>query len=224
MNGLRVLRDVYNKSYDRRPLTTLCITNGILGAISDGLAQTISYYEHQRKYSHRIEDRYLPENLKAHEDQWPEPPRLDGLRMARFALYNFCVAPIVGRWYIFLDRQFPGAVVKRVVIDQVAFAPLSLAAFFTTMGYAETRHWQGVQEKFRDAYTPALIANYKVWPLVQLVNFKIMPIQYRLPFVSSLGILWNAYLSWINNASRQEEQIIERMHQYALYRQRNEMK
>lgn len=80
------------------------------------------------------------------------------------------------------------------------------------MGYAETRKWEGVLEKFRDAYTPAVIANYKVWPLVQLINFKIMPIQYRLPFVSSLGILWNAYLSWINNASKQEESIQEKMH------------
>lgn len=80
------------------------------------------------------------------------------------------------------------------------------------MGYAETRKWEGVLEKFRDAYAPAVIANYKVWPLVQLINFKIMPIQYRLPFVSSLGILWNAYLSWINNASKQEESIQEKMH------------
>ena len=82
--------------------------------------------------------------------------------------------------------------------------------FFTVMGLIESGNWQGVQEKFRDAYSTALLANYSVWPVVQLINFKIMPLQYRLPFVSSLGILWNAYLSWINNASKEEEEAIEK--------------
>jgi hypothetical protein len=38
-----------------------------------------------------------------------------------------------------------------------------------------------------------------------------MPVQYRLPFASSLGILWNAYLSWLNNASKQEQSVLEKL-------------
>lgn len=94
-------------------------------------------------------------------------------------------------------------------VDQAFFAPSSLAVFFTVMGLAETGKWAAVKEKFHDAYKPALVANYTVWPLVQLVNFKLMPLQYRLPFVSTLGILWNAYLSWINSATREEAKAIE---------------
>lgn len=96
-------------------------------------------------------------------------------------------------------------------VDQLVFAPSSLVVFFTTMGFIESRSWEGVREKFRDAYTPALIANYKVWPIVQFINFKFMPLPYRLPFVSSLGILWNAYLSWINNAAKQEKLVHDRL-------------
>ncbi|KAI7901204.1 uncharacterized protein BX663DRAFT_515249 [Cokeromyces recurvatus] len=224
MNNLRVLKAFYNKSYDKRPILTLCVANGILGAISDSLAQTISLYD-------KNNDRYLPEKLKRHEDKWSTTTQWDFKRTFRFAAYNFCVAPLGGKWYMFLDKFFPmpaaitttvvsktvqaqiakrvnGMAIKRMVTDQTLFAPAGLALFFTVMGLAETGKWEGVQEKFRDAFAPALIANYKIWPAVQFINFKWMPLQYRLPFVSSLGILWNAYLSWLNNASKQEEEVL----------------
>ncbi|OBZ86526.1 Protein sym1 [Choanephora cucurbitarum] len=229
MNGLRALNVFYNKSYNKRPILTLCVTNGILGIISDSLAQSISLYN---KLNQKMEDRLLPDKIKEHHDMWSISDHWDLTRTLRFAAYNFCVAPLGGKWYMFLDKFFPmplatGAVskavqsqitkkanmmaIKRMVTDQVLFAPAGLVLFFTTMGLAETGKWEGVQEKFRDAYVPALIANYKVWPAVQFINFKWMPLQYRLPFVSSLGIVWNAYLSWLNNASKQEESVLEKL-------------
>ncbi|RUS31631.1 Mpv17/PMP22 [Jimgerdemannia flammicorona] len=70
------------------------------------------------------------------------------------------------------------------------------------MALMEGNGIEGVQEKIRDAYLPAFIANYKVWPIVQFVNFRFLPLQYRLPFVSTVGILWNGYLSWLNNIAK----------------------
>ncbi|KAI9475651.1 MAG: hypothetical protein EXX96DRAFT_574080 [Benjaminiella poitrasii] len=223
MNSLRAFKAFYNTSYNKRPILTLCVANGILGALSDSLAQTISLY------NNRSSDRYLPDSVKRHEHNLEN--KWDFKRTFRFAAYNFCVAPLGGKWYMFLDKFFPVPAVaatasravqlqiakranvmaiKRMVTDQTLFAPAGLALFFTVMGLAETGKWEGVQEKFRDAFGPALLANYKIWPAVQFINFKWMPLQYRLPFVSSLGILWNAYLSWLNNASKQEEAAIVR--------------
>ncbi|KAI8081814.1 uncharacterized protein B0P05DRAFT_538154 [Gilbertella persicaria] len=222
MNSLRALNAFYNRSYNKRPILTLCVTNGILGIISDSLAQSISLYN---KFN--IDERFLPDKVKAHRNLWTITDHWDFTRTLRFAAYNFCVAPLGGKWYMFLDKFFPMPVkqvatkavtkqanmmaIKRMVTDQALFAPAGLVLFFTTMGLAETGKWEGVQEKFRDAYIPALIANYKVWPAVQFINFKWMPLQYRLPFVSSLGIVWNAYLSWLNNATKQEESVLEKL-------------
>jgi protein Mpv17 len=44
----------------------------------------------------------------------------------------------------------------------------------------------------------ALIANWKVWPLIQTINFKVMPLPYRVPFQSTCGIGWVLYLSLLN--------------------------
>lgn len=45
----------------------------------------------------------------------------------------------------------------------------------------------------------ALTANWKVWPLIQSVNFGLVPLQYRLPFQQTCGIAWSTYLSLLNH-------------------------
>jgi len=91
--------------------------------------------------------------------------------------------------------------------------------FFTFMTVAEGGGKRAVTKKFQDVYVPALKANYIVWPLVQMINFSLMPIQFQIvsgvlvdceheirtdngtqPFVSSIGIAWTAYLSLTNSS------------------------
>lgn len=91
------------------------------------------------------------------------------------------------------------------------------------MTVAEGGGRRAVAHKLRDMYVPTLKANYLVWPAVQLINFRLMPLQFQLvssvlyrdtvhpanntkqPFVSSVGIAWTAYLSLSNAAGDVEE-------------------
>jgi hypothetical protein len=43
---------------------------------------------------------------------------------------------------------------------------------------------RAIKHKFQDVYVPALKANFIVWPAVQMLNFRVMPIQFQI--VSSL--------------------------------------
>lgn len=45
-------------------------------------------------------------------------------------------------------------------------------------------------DKLRTSYVPTLLTNWMVWPAVQLVNFKLIPLNHRLLVVNllSLGI------------------------------------
>jgi hypothetical protein len=57
---------------------------------------------------------------------------------------------------------------------------LGLAAFFTFMTVAEGGGRRAVQRKFQDVYIPALKANFLIWPAVQIINFRVMPIQFQI--------------------------------------------
>lgn len=55
-----------------------------------------------------------------------------------------------------------------------------LASFFSFMTVAEGGGKRAVWSKFQEVYIPALKANYMVWPLVQILNFRLMPIQFQI--------------------------------------------
>ena len=50
-------------------------------------------------------------------------------------------------------------------------------------------------------FLPTLIDNWKIWPLVQTVNFSVIPLNYRVPFSGCFGVAWTIYLSIINSKS-----------------------
>jgi hypothetical protein len=100
------------------------------------------------------------------------------------------MAPIQHKWFAFLSRTFPmgkgapgtalGAASRRVAFDQLLFAPVGLGCFFTFMTVAEGGGREALQKKFADIYVPALKANYVVWPAVQMLNFRVMPLQFQI--------------------------------------------
>jgi hypothetical protein len=48
------------------------------------------------------------------------------------------------------------------------------------MTVAEGGGRRAVISKLRDMYVPTLKANYAVWPAVQVINFRLMPVQFQL--------------------------------------------
>lgn len=135
------------------------------------------------------------------------PPPFDFERMVRFMAYPCIMAPVQLRWFAFLNSTFPigvagasntFAALKRVAFDQFIFAPIGewyissllqgdltdepsgLGCFFIFMTVCEGGGRRAITRKFQDVYVPALKANFIVWPAVQLINFRIMPIQFQI--------------------------------------------
>ena len=208
-----------------------------MGGIADTVAQTLTAVrERANRKGGAGKDDFLA--IEIHDldrrNPWPDhdiipdskklPPPFDFERTIRFMSYGFLMSPIQHRWFGFLSKTFPiqktGSAwipaLKRVAFDQFLFAPAGLAAFFTYMTLAEGGGKRAVQRKFQDVYVPALKANFLIWPTVQIINFRVMPIQFQIvrfpclhlcillissqPFVSTIGIAWTAYLSLTNSA------------------------
>ncbi|KAK4212653.1 hypothetical protein QBC37DRAFT_424560 [Rhypophila decipiens] len=219
----------FNAYYDARPILTMMVTNAVLGGIADTVAQTITSVRQRavrKSGSGSPNRRDDPVAFEIHEldrknplnerelipDSKVLPPPFDFERLTRFMGYGFAMAPVQFRWFKFLERCFPITktaafvpAMKRVAFDQLIFAPFGIACFFTAMTVAEGGGKRAVYQKMRDMYVPTLKANFMVWPAVQIINFRLMPVQFQLPFVSTIGIAWTAYLS-LTNAAEDAEQ------------------
>ncbi|KAJ7431801.1 hypothetical protein B0H11DRAFT_2128493 [Mycena galericulata] len=184
------LARAYQTSFDTRPHTTLAVTGGCLNAFGDVVAQC----------SHNI-------LRKPHEDR----SSFDPIRTLRFFVFGATISPFLGRWNAFLERQFPlralngtgkvslKALSKRVACDQIVMAPIGLVAFIGSMGVLEGRTRKQIAQKYSDLFMPTLVTNWSVWPLLQVVNFRYMPLPYRVPFQSTCGVFWTLYLSTVNS-------------------------
>jgi protein Mpv17 len=56
-----------------------------------------------------------------------------------------------------------------------------------------------VKAKLESTYPTAISKNWMLWPWVQLVNFKLVPLEHRVLLVNVVSLGWNCYLSFLNS-------------------------
>ncbi|KAJ5777398.1 hypothetical protein N7520_000644 [Penicillium odoratum] len=208
----------FNTYYAEKPVLTTMVTNAVLGGVADTVAQLITAFRLRKQQRSQEDNDFISIEIEDW-DKTKSPavgeigyvknalPPFDFERLTRFMAYGFFMAPIQFQWFGFLSRAFPltkanptTPVFKRVAFDQLIFAPFGLACFFSYMTIAEGGGKRALTQKFRDVYLPTLKANFVLWPAVQILNFRVIPIQFQIPFVSSIGIAWTAYLSLTNSS------------------------
>jgi protein Mpv17 len=76
-------------------------------------------------------------------------------------------------------------IAARVAADQFVFAPTNMALFLSSMAYLEG---SSPKEKLKKAYVTGLTYNFMVWPWVQGVNFKFVPLEHRVLVVNVVSL------------------------------------
>ncbi|CAH7674884.1 hypothetical protein PPACK8108_LOCUS9818, partial [Phakopsora pachyrhizi] len=87
-------------------------------------------------------------------------------------------------------------ILKMVATDQLVMAPISLIIFLGFMGFTEGLRLEEIYERIDRLFYKLLIANWKCWPIIQLINFRFMPLKLRVPFGACCGIVWTIFLSY----------------------------
>ncbi|XP_046441007.1 protein Mpv17-like [Daphnia pulex] len=126
------------------------------------------------------------------------------LRTAKFAGFGLCVAgPAIRGWYNVLDRYIksPGVkgVLLKVSVDQLLFAPTFLVIFLSTMGTLNGEGPKQISTRVKQDFPEILVTNWKVWPMVQMVNFYFIPLQHRVVVAQFVAVFWNTYLAFVTN-------------------------
>ena len=114
--------------------------------------------------------------------------------------------PAATTWFNFLARSinFPKSpnltIAARVLTDQSVFASTNLFCFLNSMAIMEG---SDPKEKLNSTYFEALKKNWMVWPAVQAINFKFVPLEHRVLVVNIVS-LGESLESWDCNSRANE--------------------
>ncbi|KAB2619261.1 protein SYM1-like [Pyrus ussuriensis x Pyrus communis] len=185
----------YQNSLSVHPIKTQVISSGLIWGFGDVTAQTITHSTAQE--SEQIQAQGEDEKLK-----------INWRRVGTTSLFGFgFVGPIGHLWYEGLDRYIRSRlllqpksfrfVASKVAIDGFLFGPLDLLVFFTYMGFSAGKSFPQVKEDVKRDFLPAFVLEGGVWPIVQVVNFRFIPVRYQLLYVNFFCLLDSSFLSWL---------------------------
>jgi protein Mpv17 len=134
------------------------------------------------------------------------PGAIDILRAARLGAYGFLIdGPVGSKWYDILEKYvYPTegtstkAVLAKTALDQVVYATIMTAVYFAVIRAMEGQPdliWATIQSKF----VPTLAANYVIWPLAHVINFRFVPSEYRILYNNVVCVAWLTYLSLLTH-------------------------
>jgi len=109
--------------------------------------------------------------------------------------------PVGHCWYTLLDKNVmpedpkcPKAIISKMALDQLIWAPMFSCVFFTFIRTLEG-HPELALSTIQTELVPTIVANYALWPLAHIINFRFVPSQQRILYINFIQVLWTCYLS-----------------------------
>ncbi|XP_031107935.1 protein SYM1-like [Ipomoea triloba] len=204
----------YQNCMAERPLETQVISSGILWAIADVVAQSISISTAKKRLLISVAEASFGNTIILLMFQGSNKElTMDRKRVGITCMYGIgFFGPLGHFWYKGLDqfiklrfRLQPNSLqflATKVAVDILVFGPLNLLLFFTYMGFSMGKSASQVKETIKRDFLPALALEGSVWPLAQAVNFRYVPVQYQLLYVNVFSLLDSAFLSWLEQQQK----------------------
>lgn len=109
--------------------------------------------------------------------------------------------PALTVWYRFLSRVVTNGTnksvaFKKVVLDQLLFAPVSTFVFISTLNILQGNSLNIIERELNHKYKSILLTGYTIWPFVQIFNFYVVPLRHQVLVVQTVAVFWNTYLCW----------------------------
>lgn len=128
----------------------------------------------------------------------------DWKRCFRFGVYGaFVVAPMLHGWVRLSSTMWPATSLKigliKAAVEQVSYGPFAMSCFYVGMNLLEFKSFEEGIEELRLKFWPTFKVGICVWPIVQTINFSMVPERNRVVFVSIISVLWTTYLAYMKS-------------------------
>lgn len=74
---------------------------------------------------------------------------------------------------------------------------INTVAFLVIMGVLKGQSAGQVASTLRKQLAPLIFAGYRVWPIASFISFTCVPLEHRIAWLSTVGLLWGVYMSLV---------------------------
>lgn len=90
----------------------------------------------------------------------------------------------------------------KFALDQTIGAVVNTLLFIAGINALRGRSVETIQADCREGLWPMMYAGWRLWPAVSIVNFTLVPLEYRIVVGSTVGLFWGVYLSLMSSSSK----------------------
>jgi hypothetical protein len=144
-------------------------------------------------------------------------PRASAVRTGVLTCWAALASTAWTRYYFYIFAKWPGRVLLWTALTAAVPAPIMNAAFFSFSTFGEhlllrerplapeqlAACGAQLRRKLELQFAPTIVRSACVWVPTNLVNFYIVPLEYRMLAGSSVSFLWNIYLSLVQHTHAQ---------------------
>lgn len=166
-----------SRFFRSRPVLTNCLVCGTLFSAGDIIAQKLG-----------PDDRYRPDRT---------------IRAGVYGTFFFGVVASTVTYPI-LNSLAPNMrplsrLALRICMDQTLLSPfVYIPMYFGTMALFEGASIEQAHDRIQQNWYNTVIVNWRIWVPIQLLNFSVVPPQYRILTVAIGGLAWNTFLALRN--------------------------
>lgn len=131
---------------------------------------------------------------------------IDYFSLLRFSTYGFFFqAPFLHFYLPYLDKLFPNSLInhrrvvfKKLFFDQLITAPLTMIFFIIYNNYDifKRSFEKPISYLIKEEWWNLCLANWSIWPFVNYFTFSVIPLNYRLYFINTIGLFWTIFICW----------------------------
>ncbi|ALC48245.1 CG14777, partial [Drosophila busckii] len=123
-------------------------------------------------------------------------------RALRFSLFgSLYVAPTVYYWVRLSSAMWPKTNFRTGIVkaltEQISYGPFAATSFFMGMSLLDGLTWSQAVEETKNKFPHTYKVGICVWPVLQTINFSLVPEHNRLIFVSVCSLMWTVFLAYM---------------------------
>jgi len=166
---------------------------------------------------------FLAQAITSYRSQ--KPFRLDVLPLLHFVAFALLSCPPNFKWQQFLERKFPGYTTAeplkdkdkpvseqdplgkkkfnipntaiKFTLDQSIGAVVNTLLFIAGIGALQGKGGEEILSSCQQNFWPIVLSGVKLWPIVSLFCFTLVPVERRVVVGGIVGVFWGIYLSLV---------------------------